>query len=105
MMVYIEFYFIRQVKVYIVYKIPYRRAPRLAECVARAKVSCIQKKTELCRYHKISIKLSLCGEFNGLCVMQFVRLNTGYHARHESGGLIARVSSSTAVYEARLTTS
>ena len=24
------------------YKIPYRRAPRLAECVARAKVSCIQ---------------------------------------------------------------
>ena len=26
----------------IVYKIPYRRAPRLAECVARAKVSCIQ---------------------------------------------------------------
>ena len=30
----------------IVYKIPYRRAPRLAECVARAKVSCIQNSKQ-----------------------------------------------------------
>ena len=46
-MVYIEFYFIRQVKV-----------------------------DRALSHHKISIKLSLYGEFDGLCVMQFVRLAT-----------------------------
>ena len=75
------------------------RALGLAECVARAKVSCIQKYTELCRYHKISIKLSLYGEFNGVCVIQFVRLATTRGTRP-----YALVPSSTAVYEVRLTT-
>ena len=42
----------------VVYKIPYRRAPRLAECVARAKVSCIQilEKLRSCVQDTVSLR-------------------------------------------------
>ena len=82
---YIEFDFIRKVKVGIVYKIPYRRA--------RAWPSASREQRYIAyKGRQSSVATTLC---------HASRL-TRYHARHESDCL-KRVSSSTTVYEFRLT--